>query len=47
MPLKRHPDVIAAFKKPLKQDVTCNLENREGDARLLCALTREKRRELR
>lgn len=46
MPLKRHPDVVAAFKKPLKQGITCNLEKREGDAWLLSALPREKRRKL-
>jgi hypothetical protein len=46
MPLKRYSDVVAAFKKPLKQDVPCNLEKREGDVWLLCALPHEKRRQL-
>ncbi len=38
MPLERHPDIVPAFKKPLKQDVACNLEKCEDDVWLFCAL---------
>jgi hypothetical protein len=46
MYLTRHSDVVAAFKKPLKQDVPGNLEKREGDIWLFGALPSEKRRKL-
>lgn len=46
MRLKRHPRVVAAFKKSLKQMVARNLKEREGDVWLFRALPREKRRQL-
>jgi len=46
-PLKRHPYVISAFTKSIKQLVTCNLKERDADLWLLRALQREQRRKLR
>ncbi len=44
--MKRHPCVVAAVTKSLKQNVTCNLKKREGDVWLFRALSREKRRKV-
>ena len=46
-PLKRHPYVVAAFTKSIKQLVTCNLKERDADLWLFGTLQREQCRKLR
>jgi hypothetical protein len=40
-PLKRHPYVISAFTKSIKQLVTCNLKERDADLGFFGTLQRE------